>query len=85
MSDTAIESALETIRPSLGADGYVLRIGETKVDSVEIILEALPEACSDCMVPDAVLQQILEVAIKDNGDDRPVRLSKVGFDGIAPH
>lgn len=85
MSDAAVETALEAIRPSLGADGYLLKVGESDARNVEVVLEALPDACGDCLVPDAVLQQILEVAIKDRGDDRTVRLSKVGFEDIEPH
>jgi len=85
MNDTAVEAALEAIRPSLGADGYVLKVGESNSDAVEVILEALPEACADCLVPDAMLTQILEVAIKENGDDRTVRLSKVGFENVEAH
>ncbi|MGX7732540.1 hypothetical protein ACWPOB_25210 [Rhodococcus sp. 2H158] len=85
MSNMAVEKALETIRPSLGADGYILKVGESMPDSIEVVLEALPDACSDCLVPDAVLLQILQVAIKDNGDNRSVRLSKVGFDGAESH
>jgi hypothetical protein len=85
MSDTTVETALEMIRPGLGADGYVLKEGESTADTVEIILEALPEACADCLVPDAMLTQILEVAIKENGDERTVRLSKVGFENVEAH
>jgi Fe-S cluster biogenesis protein NfuA len=85
VSNAAVETALETIRPGLGADGYLLKVGESESDTVEVILEALPGACGDCLVPDAVLLQILEVALKDNGDDRSVRLRKVGFDGIDSH
>lgn len=85
MSNADVETALESLRPSLGADGYVLKVGESQPDSVEVILEALPGACGDCLVPEGVLLQILQVAIKDSGDQRPVRLTKLGFDGAESH
>jgi hypothetical protein len=77
----ALEQALATIRPSLGADGYDLRIGESAdASSVEVILEASPDACADCLVPDDVLVQIIQIAANEQGDARSVHLRKVGFD-----
>jgi hypothetical protein len=82
----ALEQALATIRPSLGADGYDLRIGDDSDEStVEVILEASPDACADCLVPDDVLVQIIQIAANEQGDARSVQLRKVGFDSSTGH
>jgi hypothetical protein len=82
----ALEQALAVIRPSLGADGYDLRVGDDSDASfVEVILEASPDACADCLVPDDVLVQIIQVAASEQGDARSVQLRKVGFDSSGSH
>jgi hypothetical protein len=82
----ALEQALAIIRPSLGADGYDLRIGDDSDKStVEVILEASPDACADCLVPDDVLVQIIQIAANEQGDDRAVHLRKIGFDSSTGH
>lgn len=66
MESTAVESALESLRPGLAADGFDLRL--LAVDAagcVEIVLEAKPDACLDCLVPNEMLIQILESAIRE--------------------
>ncbi len=60
-----IERALESLRPAMGADGFELRLGSIDPDgSVRIVLEAGPNACMDCLVPDDVLVGILERTIR---------------------
>lgn len=87
MEAIAIETALEHLRPGLAADGFDLRLGSIKADgSVEIVLEAKPEACLECLVPDLMLVQVIETAIRD--EDRSldhVVLKKVGFENLADH
>lgn len=77
----AIETALATLRPSLGADGYDLRLDGVNGEVVNVVLEAGPEACADCMVPDDMLTLILQDAIRDRDPSlTTVVLHKVGFD-----
>jgi len=80
MNSEAVESALEVLRPGLGADGLDLYVGALDGDVVQVVLEAKPGACLDCVVPDDVLVQILESAIRESSTtlDR-VELVKKGF------
>lgn len=86
MRDSAVETALDQIRPSLAADGFDLRLAGTTGGTVEVVLEAKPDACLDCLVPDEMLVQILETAIRDEepGLDKVV-LTKSGFESLADH
>lgn len=83
----AVEKALANVRPALAADGFDLRVGSIEADnSVRVILEAKPEACMDCLVPDAVLVAILDKAIRDQDPNvGTVTVDKVGFEGVEAH
>lgn len=76
-----VESALAALRPGLTADGFDLRIGSlTEDDRVEVILEALPNACHECLVPEHLLVRIVEEAIREQGAMvNELKLVKVGF------
>lgn len=81
MENTAAEEALRQLRPALTADGFDLRLGPARADgAVEIILEAKPGACVDCLVPDATVLSIIEMALGEaGGPSQRVILTKVGF------
>lgn len=83
----AVEKALANVRPALAADGFDLRVGSIEPDnSVRVVLEAKPEACMDCLVPDAVLVAILDKAIRDQDPNvGTVTVDKVGFEGVEAH
>jgi hypothetical protein len=87
MKDTLIEEALDALRPGLAADGFALKLGAVDPGgSVKVILEAGPEACLDCLVPEEMMVRILEDAIrgKDGSLDH-VEIVRVGFDEVAGH
>jgi hypothetical protein len=54
---------LESIRTSLAADGYEIDVSE-EGERVDVVISAGPEACADCLVPQAVMVSILEQALK---------------------
>lgn len=83
----AVEKALDNVRPALAADGFDLRVGSIEADnSVRVILEAKPDACLECLVPDAVLHAILDKAIRDQDPNvGTVTVDKVGFEGVEAH
>lgn len=87
MEHSTIESALETLRPSLAADGFTLSL--LSADSsgvVEVALTAKPEACLDCLVPDDLMVGILENAIRKVEPTLDhVELVKVGFEDLPAH
>jgi len=87
MRKAAVESALEKVRPALDADGFDLKLSSVGNDgAVEVILEARPDACMDCLVPDEMLVQIIETAIRaEDSGLRAVTLTKAGFDAVADH
>ena len=77
-----LDQALDVIRPSLSEDGFRLSVERSGVDgTVDVVLAATPDACMDCLVPDDMLLQIVETALKaEYPSVRHVRLRKVGFD-----
>lgn len=83
----AVEKALDNVRPALAADGFDLRVGSIEADnSVRVILEAKPDACLECLVPDEVLVAILDKAIRDQDPSvGTVTVDKVGFEGVEAH
>jgi Fe-S cluster biogenesis protein NfuA len=87
MEKATLESALDNVRPALDADGFDLRLDSVGDDGdVGVVLEARPDACLDCLVPDDMLVQILETAIRDKEPGlRQVTLTKSGFDAVAEH
>jgi Fe-S cluster biogenesis protein NfuA len=87
MQEATVETALAGVRPALAADGFDLRLGSIGPDgSVKVVLEAKENACLDCLVPDEMLVQILDKAIRDQDAGLgSVVLDKVGFDAVADH
>lgn len=87
MSNAAVETALQNLRPALAADGYDLRVGSVSADrSVEVILEAKPGACLECLSPDEILVQIIDTAVHEQDPGLgSVTLTKVGFETLADH
>lgn len=87
MQENVIDEALDSLRPGLEADGFSLRLGDARQQgTVRVILEAGPESCLDCLVPEDMMVSVLENAIREKGVsvDR-VELVKLGFDKIAEH
>lgn len=87
MQETAVNAALDNVRPGLEADGFDLRLHSIADDgAVEVVLEAKADACLDCLVPDEMLVAILETAIRDQGPGLDhVILTKQGFEAVAEH
>jgi Fe-S cluster biogenesis protein NfuA len=85
MENTAADAAVQQLRPALTADGFDLRLGPARTDgAVEIILEAKPGACLDCLVPEETMLAVIETALREEGEATGrVILTKVGFDPVA--
>lgn len=81
MNKQGIEAALEDIRPSLDADGFGLQLTAVGEDGrVRVTLEARPDACHDCLLPDDDLVAILATSIKEREPEvSGVILEKQGF------
>lgn len=73
-----IDRALDQIRAGLAPDGFELRVERVSEDGVvELVLQALPDACLDCLVPDQLLHAMLQQAIAPVYPDlREIRLEK---------
>ena len=86
MNQNAVESALDILRPGLNSDGFELRAGASEDGVVQVILEAKPEACLDCLVPEKMMMMIItdEIRKHDPSLER-VELLKVGFESLADH
>jgi len=87
MEKAAVETALDNVRPALDADGFDLRLDSLGDDgTVGIVLEARPDACLDCLVPDEMLVQIIETAIREQEPNLSrVTLARSGFEAVAEH
>lgn len=87
MQNAAVETALAKVRPALDADGFDLKLLSVGDDgAVQVALEARPDACLDCLVPDEMLVRIIETAIRaEDSGLSGVTLTKVGFEAVAGH
>jgi hypothetical protein len=87
MDTSAVEAALDGLRPALGADGFDLRLGAILPGGdVEVVLEARPGACLDCLVPEDMMVEILQSAIHERDNSfGAVTLVRVGFDDVEAH
>jgi Fe-S cluster biogenesis protein NfuA len=76
-----IEEALDDLRPGLDSDGFDLKFDSMESNgNVRIALEARPGACLECLVPDELLVQMLEMNIRDRLPEvGRVLLEKRGF------
>lgn len=83
ISDIMLETALDSLRPGLDADGFELHgDGRESDGTVRVTLRARSGACLDCLVPDDLLVQLIEDAIAQvcGGTAVAVKLVKLGFD-----
>lgn len=87
VSEAAVDAALSGVRSGLEADGFRLYAKSVSGDGdVVVCLEALADACLDCLVPDAILEQIVGQAIRSEIPAATgVTLVKEGFDGVVAH
>ena len=83
----SVDDALNGVRVGLEADGFRLVAQEVADDgNVVVRLEAGDATCLDCLVPDAMLEQILDQAIKSEVPGvTQTSLVKVGFEGLESH
>jgi len=58
MQTSAVEKTLEPIAQMLASDGYDLRVA-VDGDVIDIGIEATPDACVDCLVPQPTMEQII--------------------------
>lgn len=77
-----IEQALVDASAGLAPDGFRLTLRSISgAGDVEVDLEALPGACIECLVPNAILVGILEASVEKHcGEPRHVMLRKVNFE-----
>ncbi len=87
MNMDVVESALEILRPGLAQDGFALYARpQNDGEFVQIVLEAKADACLDCLVPDDMLIQVIEQALREQDPSaRRVELVKLGFDDLNAH
>lgn len=76
-----VDTALEMLRPGLASDGFELHVGTLTEGGVQVVLEATPEACLDCLVSDDMMVQMIDAAIRKQGSEPGnVELVRQGFD-----
>lgn len=62
MQTAEVKKSLEPIAQMLASDGYELVV---EVDSglIQLAIEATPDACVDCLVPQATMEQIIRAQL----------------------
>ena len=77
----AAERALDDVRPALAPDGFSLHLQSVHRDgTVNVVPEAQADACGECLVPDEMLIEIIEAALRDRGAGfRRVALARNGL------
>ena len=63
---TLIEGNLTDLRTALAADGYRLSVTDVSPDALRLEIEALSDACPDCLVPPSVMETIVRASIPDD-------------------
>jgi hypothetical protein len=72
-----VDAALAAFTEMMAADGYLLGWEYAGADSIVVRIDATPEACADCLVPQPVMHAILAKAL----DDTPYTLERVDLPG----
>ena len=60
-----IEGNLTDLRTALASDGYRLTVTDVSHSELRLDIEALSNACPDCLVPPTVMEIIVRAAIPD--------------------
>ena len=82
-----IDQALTGVWGGFEADGFKLYAQDANDDgSVVVVLEAVSADCLDCLVPDAILNQIIGQAVRSNVPEvTDLTLEKKGFEALEAH
>jgi hypothetical protein len=71
MNDSArvdeLTAILEPIITATSYDGYVLRIVSASSSTVQLAIDATPEACADCLAPSAVIRGMVAETLSNGG------------------
>lgn len=68
-----IDEALGTLRQMLANDDYHVKWEATGADTLQVTIEAGPDACADCLAPQPVIESIMSNALKST----PYSIEKV--------
>ncbi|MFS3127687.1 hypothetical protein ACLM5J_04705 [Nocardioides sp. Bht2] len=87
MDMKTVDDALAGVRTGLEADGF--KLYAQSVDEggdVVVALEAGTADCLECLVPDAILERMVDQAVREqNPGLGTLSLVKIGFEGIDQH
>lgn len=72
-----VDAALASFTEMMAADGYLLGWEASAADRIVVRIDATPEACADCLVPQPVMHAILAKAL----DDTAYTLERVELPG----
>ncbi|HMG41319.1 MAG TPA: hypothetical protein VK611_08315 [Acidimicrobiales bacterium] len=62
-----LRTALGTIESMLDADGYGLTVDQPDPGSVQLTIDARPDACEDCLVPKPLMSSIIQSTLETAG------------------
>ena len=87
VDQAVVEAAIDELRPFLQADGFDLGLEELSVEGdLVVCLEAKPEACLECLVPDDILMQIIDSGVRRHASGvGRISLVRRGFEGLSEH
>ena len=70
-----IDENLKDLRTALEVDGYRLSVTGVSADTLALNIDALSNACPDCLVPSPVMELIVRAAIPSNEQFTSVTIS----------
>jgi hypothetical protein len=84
MHRTDFDPVLADLGPSFEADDFRVELDSvTDEGDVVICIEATPNACLECLVPDPMLQQIVEASVRRHVPEvGRVSVVKRGFEAL---
>jgi len=62
-----LKEALSDTADSLAVQGYVLKAGQTADGDIEVVIQAGPDACKECLTSRAVLEKIIASELQEKG------------------
>ena len=65
--EKSARDALELITTTMANDGYALTVSEAAEGTLEVRIEALEDACEECLVPKTVMEPMIESLLAEGG------------------
>ena len=69
-----VEESLLDLREGMLVDGYSLEVRQLDPSTLALEIQALENACADCLVPKPIMHSMIEATVPDDVKDRRIEL-----------